>query len=340
MIYDTNKVIDVLSLDEILKHTTEYDIYSYYLGSKFDVGKIMSSPFRQDLKPSFGIFKDKSSPALLWKDQATGETGNVITFVKKVKELYHTKQALKQIWTNVILGKLETTKRGKEITEIYRSVRTIISVKRRNFSETDYVYWGKYGVSRDTLDLYEVSPIQFFWINDMQQNFQYTKDCPMYAYKIFDKFKIYRPLSKLKRDKWRTNCSTIDLQGYEQLQQSGDLLIITKSLKDVMVLHELGYTSIALQCENDNLSKTILTDLQNRFKHIVVFFDNDRPGIEASEKLCIKHNLKQITLDSSLQTIYQIKDISDYFAVWGRTKTSKQLKSLIDSLVWSEMIVS
>ena len=340
MIYDTDKVLDVLSLEEILKHITEYDIYSYYLGSKFEVGKIMSSPFRQDLKPSFGIFKSNGGSTLLWKDQGTGECGNVVTFVKKLKDLYKTTQALKLIWSEVVKGDLKPTKQGKEITEIYKSVKTIISVKRRNFTEGDDVYWSKYGISRATLKKYEVSPISYYWINDVQQTVGYTKDDPLYAYRIFDKFKIYRPLSQFRKDKWRTNCSSVDLQGFEQLPPMGNLLIITKSLKDVMVLYELGYIAVALQSENDHLYKDIYNNLKDRFKKIIVFFDNDKPGMESSNKLCDKYNLKQITLDSSLWTIYQIKDISDYFAVWGHRKTSKQLKSLIGSLVWPEEKVS
>jgi hypothetical protein len=316
MIYDTDKVIEVLSLEEILKHTTEYDIYSYYLGSKFEVGGIMSSPFRQDLKPSFGIFKSSTTNDLLWKDLATGKTGNVITFIKELFDLYHTKQALKLIWSEVVKGDLKSTDRGKDITDKYKSVKSIISIKRRNFTEYDDVYWDKYDIDRDTLKHFNVTPISFFWVNGIQQPFTYTKDSPMYAYKIFDKFKIYRPLSEFKKDKWRTNCSSIDLQGYEQLPESGKLLIITKSLKDVMVLYELGYSAIALQCENDSLNKDILEDLTKRFKRIVVFFDNDIPGLTASNKLCNKHNLQGIHIDSSYWTLYKVKDISDYITVF------------------------
>jgi 5S rRNA maturation endonuclease (ribonuclease M5) len=328
MIYDVDKVIDVLTLDEVLKHTTEYDIYSYYLGSKFEVGKIMSSPFRQDLRPSFGIFKNKDDTALLWKDQATGECGNVVTFVKKLLDIYHNKQALKLIWDEVVLCRIQHTERGKQVAELFKSAKSIISVKRRNFSETDDVYWDKYDIDRDTLKYFNVFPISFFWVNEFQQPFTYTKNDPMYAYKIFDKFKIYRPLSKLKKDKWRTNCSSIDLQGYEQLPQTGKLLIITKSLKDVMVLYELGYNAVAVHSENDNLSKDIFSDLSKRFKRIIVFFDNDKPGLEASNKLCEKYNLEGIHIDSSLWNLYQVKDISDYIAVFP-----KGIKKYVQSLL-------
>jgi hypothetical protein len=329
MIYDTSKVIDVLNLDEILKHTTEYDIYSYYLGSKFDVGRIMSSPFRQDSRPSFGIFKSSSSDALLWKDQGTGKTGNVITFVKELKDLYHNKQALKLIWEEVVKGNLVATDRGKVITKVYSTVKTSISVKRKNFTDTDDEYWGKYYIDRDTLNKYNVVPILYFWVNDTLQSLVYSKDSPMYAYKIFDKFKIYRPLSIFRKDKWRTNCSSIDLQGYEQLPESGDLLIITKSLKDVMVLHELGYNSVALQSENDHLYKDVYNNLHERFKRIVVFFDNDKPGFESAIKLCDKYDLERISIDSSCLELYDVKDISDYISVFGKETTSTLLQSLL-----------
>ena len=54
----------------------------------------------------------------------------------------------------------------------------------------------------------------------------------MYAYKVNSKFKIYRPLNS-KYTKWRTNLEITDIQGYAQLPDTNDLLIITKSLKDI-----------------------------------------------------------------------------------------------------------
>jgi hypothetical protein len=117
------------------------------------------------------------------------------------------------------------------------------------------------------------------------------------------------------------------LQGYEQLPKTGKLLIITKSLKDVMVLYELGYNAVALQSENDNLNKQIFIELSNRFKKIVIFFDNDLPGLDASVKLCEKYNLPRITIDSSYRAFYDIKDISDFISVFpkGTKKLMKQL---------------
>ena len=51
-------------------------------------GNLYHSPFRQDRHPSFSIF----SNGKFFKDQATGETGNVVTFLAKVKDV-STKEA-------------------------------------------------------------------------------------------------------------------------------------------------------------------------------------------------------------------------------------------------------
>lgn len=49
----------------------------------------------------------------------------------------------------------------------------------------------------------------------------------MYAYKVYNHFKIYKPLAD-KYTKWRNNLTEYDIQGYKQLPKKGDILIITK----------------------------------------------------------------------------------------------------------------
>ena len=147
----------------------------------------------------------------------------------------------------------------------------------------------------------------------------------MYAYKIFDKFKIYRPYSLYRKDKWRTNCSTIDVQGFEQLPENGDLLIITKSLKDVMVLYKLGYNAVALQSENDKLNYKIYQNLSERFKRIVILFDNDEPGILNAEIFSERYGIPYTFIPIS----EKIKDISDYIHYHGIDSAKNLMKNLL-----------
>jgi len=325
--YDTSIVTDNLTLDNILSRVDEYHIYSYYIGHTVKVNKPISSPFRKDDNPSWGLFRSRSGD-LMWKDFATGDTGNVVMFVQNLFNVkYH--KALERIWDDIIAKNgIKRKPIQREPVEKIKASLTVIEIQRKYFTQPDIDYWTKFKINRATLKKFEVTPIQHFWVNGIQNPLFYTGEQPMYAYKMFDKFKIYRPLSKTKADKWRTNCGFYDLQGFKQLPESGELLIITKSLKDVMVLHQFGYPSIAPQSENSSIPKKAMDELKKRFKRIVVFFDYDNGGIQGAEKLADKFELNKVFISKHYLDIYGIKDISDFVKEMGLTKTKKLIKEL------------
>ena len=330
--YDTTKVTDDLSLQKILSYVDEHQIYNCFLNTTVKLNKPTSSPFREDKNPSWSLFKSNSSGDLMWKDFATGETGNVVQFVMLLYNLTYWK-ALEKIWDNLIAGKGVTpTKERKSLKTPLNSLKTHVGIKRKNFSKIDDEYWGQYGITRKTLKDFDIYPIERFWINDILQPFIYSKNCPMYAFKIFDKFKIYRPLSTYKKDKWRSNCTRYDIQGYEQLQNNGDLLIITKSLKDVMVLSELGYASIAPQSEHASIPTSIMKEMKARFKNIVIFFDYDEGGVKGAEKLSEKHDIPYKFISKHYLDLYDIKDISDFRKEMGEEETINLLKDLFNEI--------
>ena len=64
------------------------------------------------------------------------------------------------------------------------------------------------------------------------------------------------------------------------LPKSGDdYVVITKSLKDVMVLYEFNIPAIAPNSETLFISDKQLEKLKSKFKNIVVFYYNDCVGI-------------------------------------------------------------
>src|SRR5699024_371627 len=123
-------------------------------------------------------------------------------------------------------------------TKYYESKDTIIGVVRQEWTDIDKQFWSQFGISKDTLNKYNVSRIKYY-LCDRIVKVIYKDENPMYAYKVYDHFKIYRPLAD-KYTKWRNNLTEYDIQGYAQLPEKGNLLIITKSMKDVMVLYEMG----------------------------------------------------------------------------------------------------
>jgi hypothetical protein len=61
-----------------------------------------------------------------------------------------------------------------------------------------------------------------------------------FAYVVFNKIKLYRP-EEAPDFKWRNTCPGHYIQGLKQMndrKSNNDTLIITKSLKDVMVFYE------------------------------------------------------------------------------------------------------
>src|SRR5690606_1550824 len=109
---------------------------------------------------------------------------------------------------------------------------------------------------------------------------------PIYTY-IFDEesFKMYRPNNPDKIGKWFTNATNYHLQGMKQLSEHRELLIITSSLKDVMVLKVLGYEAVAPQGEGMNIPDSIMNYLWATSDNIVVFYDNDKAGLKAGLEL-------------------------------------------------------
>ena len=328
MVYNLKNVVEKITQEEILNRTTEYDIYSYYVGRHIKVGRVISSPFREDKHPSFGLFKSNQNGRLMFKDLATNISGDCFKLVQLLFELTPS-QTLKKIWKDIIDCNLYRSQEGVKIEKAEVSSKKSILIKRKNFTDTDDEYWSKYLIDRDTLKEYNVFPIDSFWVNDIPSKLTYTKSCPMYAYKVFNSFKIYRPLSKTREDKWRSNCTKFDIQGWEQLPETGDLLVITKSLKDIMFLMRFNVISIASNSEVSLLPESVLNEAQNRFKRILVLYDNDDAGRKGANELKEKYNLETTEISRHYLDIYGVKDISDFIREFGETKTQELINELI-----------
>ncbi len=328
MKFNTDIVVEKITEEEILKRTTEFDIYDFYMPTKFEIGKIMSSPFRNDQNPSFGIFKSSKTGSLLFKDQATGDIGNCFKFVKILT--YKTyKEALKDIWSNIIEKNIQPSKQGKIIRDRYKNRKTMISIKRKNFTKSDDEYWGQYKITRDILKKYQVYPISKMMVNDKPLEFKYSPDNPMYAYKVYNSFKIYRPYSEERKNKWRSNCGLYDIQGWEQLPKKGDLIVITKALKDVMVLSLFNVPAIAPQGEQSLIPKEVVNELKKRFKRIVMLYDYDEGGMMGVDKMKKEYGFEHVYIPKHYLELYNVKDISDHIKEFGFNKTKKLLKELL-----------
>lgn len=296
-----------ITLDWILSKVTEYEIYAKYIG-EFKVGMIYNSPFRKDKNPSFGIFYSKRTHQLLFKDHGTGECGNIIKFVQLYTGKTEYKDILKDIVNRLNITnntKLDHSKEYKQPTE------TIIGVVRQDFTEADKQYWSQFNIDLETLKKYDVNSIKYYLCNGIVKGI-YKPENPMYAYKVYNNFKIYRPLAD-KYHKWRNNLTEYDIQGYKQLPEKGDVLIITKSLKDVMCLYKMDIPAISPASESTFIPNIALEELKKRFKRIIILFDRDKAGCKYLRKISQETGLEPMLIHKK----FKAKDISDAIKLNG-----------------------
>lgn len=301
--YSTKTAI-TMSLRDLLEKLDDYTIYSYYVG-KFKPGKLMNSPLRTDDKmPSFAIFPGKDG-VLFFKDHGTGESGNALKFVKIYKNIQTRDQLEKELLRIIRNTNPNETKR-RNTYQASTTVPVDIGIVRQPFTEVDKKYWKQFHISIETLRKFNVFSIKHFLCNRVVRG-TYKEDSPMYAYKVYDKFKIYRPLAS-KYTKWRTNLTNRHVQGLAELpQEGGNLLIITKSLKDVMCLYEMGFSAIAASSETTFIPEDILKSLKRKWRNIILLYDRDRTGMLKSREYSKKYGLDCIFVHKK----FKAKDVSD-----------------------------
>ena len=304
--YSTKTAITMsLSLKDLLEKLDDYTIYSYYLGS-FKPKTLMNSPLRPDDKiPSFAIFPSKTGD-LLFKDHGTGEAGNALKFIKLYRGIQTREELERELLKIVRRMNPNETIRTNNYTKLVGSGVTDIGIVRQPFTEVDKKYWKQFHISIDTLKKFNVFSIKYFLCNRVVRG-TYKEDSPMYAYKVYDRFKIYRPLAS-KYTKWRTNLTNRHVQGLAELpQEGGDLLIITKSLKDVMCLYEMGFNAIAASSETTFIPEDILQSLRSKWKHIVILYDRDAAGMQNARKYSKQYKFDAIFVHKK----FKAKDVSD-----------------------------
>ena len=317
-----------MSLRDLLDKLDDYTIYSYYLGS-FKPGKLMNSPLRSDDQiPSFAIFRTKDG-ALLFKDHGSGIAGNALKFVKLYKGIQTRGELEKELLRILRNVTPETKKKAKQEGKLRpEETYTDIGIVRQPFTEVDKRYWKQFHISIDTLKKFNVFSIKYYLCNRVVRG-TYKDTSPMYAYKVYDKFKIYRPLAS-KYTKWRTNLTNRHVQGLAEIpKEGGDLLIITKSLKDVMCLYEMGFSAISPSSETTFIPEDMLKSLRSKWKHIVIMYDRDKTGMKTAREYSKKYKLDAIFVHKKFNS----KDISDAVKANGFIVVRDWLKKTLEKYV-------
>ena len=294
--YNVNDLLDLDSDPKgvIKRHLTEYEIYSFYLGFAFQVGKNINSPFRKDPNPSFNIGYNQIQDSLFYYDHGDASYyGDCFKFVSQLLGISY-KEAYYKIYKDWMSGQIKNITSPIIVTYDGKKAvpKRILQFEPREFTKEDGQWWDELGITKEFRNLFKIKAASKIYL-DLDLIWTNTLEDPIYIYKIFNKLKVYRPLAKNKSYKWLSNCTMYDVQGWEQLPQFVDCetLIITKSLKDVAVLRSLGYLAISPSSENTLIPATAMELLVSKFgfKKFIVLYDRDHGGMIGARKMFIKY---------------------------------------------------
>jgi hypothetical protein len=323
--------------DLLFEQVGVYDIYCHFIGYDIEVGKVITSPIRKDNRPTFILFVPNGVDNIFFKDFAW-VGGDVFKFVR-LFALYHYNLHLKSLKSIVsyideemgigLFTKDKKTIIRREIdTSFYMNSRTIL-FKSREFTKRDKKYWKAYHIKKKTLKKYRVRSVHKL-LNELKQViYTVSFNKLSFVYIIYNKVKLYNP--EETDFKWRNTCPAHYLQGLEQIlkgDSKNKKLIITKSLKDVMVFDTFigdTYDCIAPHSENNTFSKDILAWIDKKYDEVILIFDFDLAGVvgvNALRKLNRKKFKVKFVSTQRMRVNHKIltidKDISDF--AHGRKK--------------------
>lgn len=314
----------------ILSRFSEEQLMEYYLHIPVKKG-LFRSPLRKDKQPTCSFYRNKSG-TLIFKDFATGQHLNIFDVVQSIFRCDYF-ESLRIIANDFGIVRDNTLHKnpGKiNLNPIKIKDKEIskIQIEVQEFTDSELKWWGKYGISKDILKRFNVYSCKHVFLND-QLFAESQQHCPIFGYygKKYQGLELWRCYFP-KRTSFRfiTNWPSKKIQGYDQLPKKGKLLVITKSMKDSMCLYSCGITACAPNSENLFISDKVLEDLKNRFKNIVVLYDNDRPGLYNMAKIRKEHpELTYVFIPKR----YGSKDISDFYKDHGRKETLNLIKTFI-----------
>lgn len=324
--FDFTTVSLRLSDKDILKKVSSYDIFKYYIHNFKRVGDSFCSELRKDNNPSCTIYRADNGE-FKYKDFASGDNhscfnyvmvkfnctyGESLRIIANDFNLFKSK-APGVIVANDVLPKLPE--------HSYKKEKSIITPYYRNWNLYDFTYWNRYSITLSLLDDYQIKPCDFVLVGEGRLNNH--KDNPVYVYDFDGEYKIYRPLEKVRSKRWFSNTTRNTIQGYKQLDDRADTLVITKSLKDVICFKLLGYNSIAFSSESTIPDDSVFSELESRFKKIVLFYDRDEIGTKFCKKISDKCGYPYFFIEEA-------KDLSDYIELKGLEKSKLLINKMIN----------
>lgn len=319
-----------VSKEEILSKISELDIFKRYCSNFVELNKSFCSDLRLDKSPGVRIYTTEYN-TVRYKDFASGDHLDCWNYVmRKFNCTYH--EALNVIVNDFRIKEMKINLSPRILLsndEIKMSlnvprVKASISIVQQPFNLVDYEYWNQFGISLELLEEYNVFSAKYVYLvkGDKRYTYSYSKSNPSYAYRFTRDgnyyYKIYFPKAEKNRKWLFSGGASEDIEGYDQLPLNGELLILTKSLKDCMCFNLIGIPAISLQGEANKLEQELVNKLLKRFDRIVTVYDNDVEGIRGAKRFKQQYDFDYFFIEEA-------KDLSDLIKLKGLDYSKKMI---------------
>lgn len=318
--------------EQLEKEVSPEEILLHYFGD-FDVPSKHMSPFRNEKNASFSIYYTIDGK-LRWKDWGCidkNSSGDPIGYVAKLEGINYY-AAVNLIYDEMVKGKVRVpaeyvkkVKDGKNKPKVYsKGVRI-----RRYWKDYEVNYWDKLDASpKLMMKVFKTFPSDGVWFNNYRWHKSLLND-PLFIYlfnKAKESWKAYRPYSKDKDEKFKSNNINNHIQGFEDLPDSGNLVVITSAQKDRIPFYHAGIPSIAPHNENIVLRKSIMEDLKRRFIYVICAMNNDATGMKSNKTYSDLYNIPYWHVPFAFK---DSTDPSDLYSNFGKNEFMRSIQDLI-----------
>lgn len=324
--YDFSKIHTGASITSewVLSRISDAQIFYYYHG-RFKIGVACTSSLRKDERPSVTFFIGRTGKINYWdfRDQRAFDCFDYVQALFGCSF----KQALQRVAEDFgLIGKGQCKVSEKILSEANRLDRTverntIIQFIPGEWTKEHLLFWRFYRITQEELERESVYPVKKLFLNKQEI---VTADSTLRFAKV-QKYeedgiertgvKIYSPHDR--NMKWLSSIPLSVPFGLDTLSYDSNVVMITKSFKDMIVLRKLFTSVIATQNESEAaLPESVINLLDQHFDRKIVIFDNDETGVANS----IKFNSRgfgYFNIPEVERIRFGIKDCSDYVKAYG-----------------------
>jgi len=312
-----------VTYQDIWQHINQLEVWRDILHPSIQLYQLTTNPFRPDKFPNCHLREWKG--LILLTDFAYPRY-NKYTCVHAVADIYSCSltQAAQKLYSIYVLKEYRLGQAQPTVLSNIRAphegkgvVHFVPFTKdgKATYTELDKAYWTKRFVSSAQLHKLNVYSVQQYWLGSA---IHYPIH-PAYAYYFPQTAhtKIYIPAEK----KFFGTATSEDIW---KVDRGSNVCLLSKSAKDVLVLENLvaDFDIHAFQSEG------VVPDLTpyNDYDRIIIFYDNDAPGIEKSKNLL---QLLPNAVEISLPLHLNVKDPDELIVKYGYDFAYETVQKLI-----------